>query len=108
MLPAFSAVPSVHYYDPADNQVAYGYSSIQSLVNQLTATGKTDISLVTLKGSPTPHNIWDIAYSYGNYWTWLNTLDGPVTPPTPTQTHIFVNDKDLGVWTDPVLKVEIK
>ena len=109
MIPAFTAIPSIHYYDPTDNTVAYGYTSILSLFNQLTVLGKKDIAFVTLVGTPTPHNIWNQAYDATHYWAWLNTLDGGTTaPPVPTQTHIFINDKDLGVWIDPVLKVEIK
>jgi len=109
MVPAFKAIPSIHYYDPADTRVAYGYSSIVSLVQQLQGTGKTDISLVTLKGYPDAHTIWNIAYDAQHYWTWLNTLDGvqpPITPPVQQPT-IWVNDVNTGIQP-PILNIIVK
>lgn len=73
----FSNIPSVHYYDPSDGTIAYGYSSIYTMVNTLKPLGK-DIDLVLFKGYPNAHNVWSEAYLPANYWAWL---DSKVTPP---------------------------
>jgi len=104
--PAFRKIPSIHYYDPADTTVAYGYQNISAMVSQLQSEGKKDISLVTLKGNPTPHSIWNQVYE-GLYWDWLNTIDGTVAPPAP-KTHIYINNVDLGEWTAPISSIQVK
>ena len=60
-------VPCVCYYDPTDKTIYDGYDSIVRLYKTL--NGKTDISLVTLKGVGSPHAIWSVAYP--QYLTWL-------------------------------------
>ncbi len=80
-----SKIPSVHYYDPADQTISYGYSSIKGMCDDLKAQGK-DITFVQLKGYPNAHNIWQIAYLPENYWKWL---DSKVTPlPLPVKEAI--------------------
>lgn len=79
-LPAFRKIPSVHYYDPMDTTVNYGYQNISAMVKQLLSEGKKDIALVQLKGTPTPHNIWNQVYE-GLYWDWLNALEAGLPAP---------------------------
>ena len=104
----YRTIPSIHYYDPADNTITNGYASISSLVTKLQAEGKKDISLILLPGKG--HNVWDYAYGGANYWAWLDALDGIVVspPPAPTQTHLYINAIDKGVWTDPITSVEVR
>jgi len=80
-----SKIPSVHYYDPSDQTISYGYSSIKGMCDDLKL--KADITFVQLKGYPNAHNIWQIAYLPENYWKWL---DSKVTPlPLPVKETII-------------------
>lgn len=65
-------IPSIHYYDPTDGTIAYGYSSVKSMVDYFKPLG-ADINLVELKGSPNAHTIWPQAYLPANYWAWLDS-----------------------------------
>lgn len=65
-------IASIHYYDPADYTIPYGYLSVKDMVDQLALQGK-DIKMVTLTGSPGPHNIWYQAYQPNQYWAWLES-----------------------------------
>jgi hypothetical protein len=108
---AYKKLPSIHYYDPADNKILGGYASTKALVTKLLAAGKKDISLIELPGLG--HSVWNYAYgisNVSNYWSWLDVLDGVVVtpPPAPTQTHLYINAIDKGVWTDPILSIEVK
>lgn len=76
---AYRKLPSIHYYDPADNTIIDGYSSTKNLVTKLQVEGKKDISIIELPGYG--HDVWDYAYSQANYWAWLEALDTPVAPP---------------------------
>src|SRR6185312_15520966 len=76
---AISKIPSIHYYDPADVTIAYGYQSIKEMCDQLKASG-SDITLVTLKGSPSAHIIWPQAYATTQYWQWLSLKTTTTTP----------------------------
>ncbi len=103
---AYKKLPSIHYYDPADNTIANGYTSTKALVTKLQAAGKKDITLIELPGKG--HNVWDYAYSAANYWAWLDALDTPVAP--PTVKHLWLNDTvDMGPCTVTAInKIEVK
>jgi hypothetical protein len=76
-------IPSIHYYDPADLTISYGYLSVKDMVDQLKLQGK-DISLVLLTGSPNPHSIWAQAYATTQYWQWLDSKTSVTPPPVAT------------------------
>lgn len=86
--PAFRKIPSIHFYDTNDTQVNYGYQNISAMVTQLQSEGKKDISLVKLKGSPTPHNIWNQVYE-GLYWQWIDSLDAGIPAPDPIVSSYY-------------------
>lgn len=84
MTTAMGLIPTIHYYDPTDVTISYGYGSIKAMCDQLKAQGK-DVTLVLLTGSPSAHVIWPQAYATTQYWQWLASKVAPVTPPpTPT------------------------
>jgi predicted peptidase len=78
-------IPSIHYYDPADGTISYGYSSVKSMVDELKLLGK-DINLVVLTGSPNAHTIWPQAYATTKYWQWLASKTSATPTPPPVAT----------------------
>jgi hypothetical protein len=106
---------SWHYYDPADNTIAYGYASIKTLYTTLIGEGKTNIAFTELPGAG--HDVWDAAF-VGNsrfpnvvpWYTLIEQIDaGTVTPPVPVTPHLFVDDVDVCEWpSGKFSKVEVK
>jgi predicted peptidase len=88
-------IPSIHYYDPADVTISYGYSSVKNMVDELKLLGK-DINLVLFKGSPNAHTIWPQAYATTQYWQWLASKT-TVTPPPVAAAPI---DKQYRIGND--------
>jgi predicted peptidase len=89
----FRKIPSIHYYDPGDNTIAYGYLSIKEMTDKLKAEGK-DIALVTWPGKG--HSIWDESYAANQYWAWLDTKTSAQPAPPSTVTI----DKQYRVGND--------
>lgn len=83
MITAMSKIPSIHYYDPTDVTIPYGYGSIKSMCDQL-KTANADVTFITLTGNPSPHVIWPQAYATNQYWQWLASKVTPVAPPPAT------------------------
>lgn len=77
-------IPSIHYYDPNDKTISYGYLSIKEMVDVLKPQGK-DIELITLTGG---HAVWGQAYATTQYWKWL---DSKVTIPAPIKDDVVSN-----------------
>jgi len=95
MITAMSKIPSIHYYDPTDVTIPYGYGSIKSMCDQLKAQS-ADVTFITLTGNPSPHVIWPQAYATNQYWQWLASKVTP-TPPPPTTVAI---DKQYRIGDD--------
>jgi len=71
-------IPSVHYYDPTDQTIAYGYLSIKSMCDIMKSRG-ADCTLFNLSGG---HSIWSQAYNLTHYWAWLQTKISPISETT--------------------------
>jgi hypothetical protein len=110
---AYRAVPhSWHYYDPADNTISYGNSSVKTMFQTLKAEGKTNVDLTELPGMG--HDVWDIAFLGGtspkgtvvpSWYSLIEQIDaGTVIPPAPVVPHLFVDDVDLGQWPSGTFK----
>lgn len=84
----FMKIPSVHYYDPTDNTIAYGYASVKDMCDQLKAKN-ADITLVLLTGG---HAIWPQAYLSTQYWAWLATKTAPVTTTVAIDKQYRIGD----------------
>jgi len=91
ILPEMGKIPSIHYYDPNDYTISYGYLSVKDMVETLKLQGK-DIDLIKLTGSPNAHSIWPQAYQTTQYWKWLDskTTTVPVTRLNIVKTEVDV------------------
>lgn len=88
----FDKMPSIHYYDPLDQTITNGYTSIKTLTDQLIQS-KADctLQLINMSGSD-HHSIWSTAYQTQNFWMWLSTKVSP--PPAPVLDPVVKTDYD--------------
>ncbi len=98
-------IPSIHYYDPLDTQIAYGYASIKDMCTKAKSNGSDcTLQLINLPPTAYHHAIWSTAYQVSNFWTWLASKVGP---PIPKPATIWINDTDTGLLP-PMIKMEVK
>ena|ERR1700748_3139454 len=82
-------IPSIHYYDPADTTISYGYPSIKSMCDKAKANG-SDCTLQLINLTSAHHNIWPIAYQVQNFWAWLSSkVSAPVIISDPVISTVY-------------------